>query len=289
MTNAFTKLISVPGIEGPVALITLDNGFDHTKPTSFGPGGLLALDTALDEAFAANPAADRRHRQAVHLRRGRGPQGRAVHHHPRAGPRTGPTGPQGVPSPARVHRPDLRVRQRRRPRRRPRGRAAQPLPHRRRQRRRPRPARGDAGPGSRLGRNAVAAQPDRRRRTRSPSASRTRSTTARSSTRRRRSSSASSTSVFGSADFVEQSLAWAAQVLAGDRHPGPPGDRPRRRAGTTPSPAPRPSSKARPRTTRPARCARSNCSSSPAAPTSPTPPRSTPASRPRTRRSPTCS
>lgn len=57
VTNAYTKLVSVPGIEGPVALITLDNGFDHTKPNSFGPRGLLAFDAALDEAFAANPAA----------------------------------------------------------------------------------------------------------------------------------------------------------------------------------------------------------------------------------------
>ncbi len=54
VTNAYTKIISVPGIEGPFALITLDNGFDHTKPSSFGPGGLAAFDAALDEAFAAN-------------------------------------------------------------------------------------------------------------------------------------------------------------------------------------------------------------------------------------------
>lgn len=57
VTNAYTKLVSVPGIDGQVALITLDNGFDHTKPSSFGPGGLTALNAALDEAFAAAPAA----------------------------------------------------------------------------------------------------------------------------------------------------------------------------------------------------------------------------------------
>ncbi|MFZ2178469.1 MAG: 3-hydroxyacyl-CoA dehydrogenase NAD-binding domain-containing protein [Rhodococcus sp. (in: high G+C Gram-positive bacteria)] len=57
VTNAFTKIVAVPGIEGPVALITLDNGFDHTKPNSFGPAGLLSFDRALDEAFAANPVA----------------------------------------------------------------------------------------------------------------------------------------------------------------------------------------------------------------------------------------
>jgi 3-hydroxyacyl-CoA dehydrogenase/enoyl-CoA hydratase/carnithine racemase len=37
---------------GDVALITLDNGFDHTKPNTFGPLGLASLDRALDEAFA---------------------------------------------------------------------------------------------------------------------------------------------------------------------------------------------------------------------------------------------
>ncbi len=43
VTNAYTKILRVPGIDGPVALITLDNGFDHTKPNSFGPAGLAAL------------------------------------------------------------------------------------------------------------------------------------------------------------------------------------------------------------------------------------------------------
>ena len=36
---------------GDVALITLDNGFDHTRPNTFGPLGLASLDRALDEAF----------------------------------------------------------------------------------------------------------------------------------------------------------------------------------------------------------------------------------------------
>ena len=37
---------------GDIALITLDNGFDHTKPNTFGEGGLRSLDAALDSAFA---------------------------------------------------------------------------------------------------------------------------------------------------------------------------------------------------------------------------------------------
>jgi hypothetical protein len=36
-----------------LALITLDNGRDHTRPASFGPRGLASLNAALDAAFAA--------------------------------------------------------------------------------------------------------------------------------------------------------------------------------------------------------------------------------------------
>jgi 3-hydroxyacyl-CoA dehydrogenase/enoyl-CoA hydratase/carnithine racemase len=57
VTKASTRLVSVPGLAKQVALITLDNGHDHTRPSTFGPQGLLSLDAALDEAFAADPAA----------------------------------------------------------------------------------------------------------------------------------------------------------------------------------------------------------------------------------------
>ncbi|MCW4353202.1 3-hydroxyacyl-CoA dehydrogenase NAD-binding domain-containing protein [Hoyosella sp. YIM 151337] len=57
VTHAYMNLVSVPGIDGQVALITLDNGFDHTKPTTFGPQGLANIDAALDAAFGATPAA----------------------------------------------------------------------------------------------------------------------------------------------------------------------------------------------------------------------------------------
>ncbi len=57
VTVATTRLISVPGLTRPVALVTLDNGHDHTRPSTFGPQGLLSLDSALDAAFAAEPAA----------------------------------------------------------------------------------------------------------------------------------------------------------------------------------------------------------------------------------------
>ena len=57
MTKAATRLISVPGLAKQVALITLDNGHDHTRPSTFGPQGLISLNAAIDEAFAADPAA----------------------------------------------------------------------------------------------------------------------------------------------------------------------------------------------------------------------------------------
>ncbi|NNG37633.1 3-hydroxyacyl-CoA dehydrogenase [Nakamurella sp. DB0629] len=57
VTNAITRLIDVPGVAGQVALITLDNGMDHNRPNTLGPAGLRSLDAALDQAFAAKPAA----------------------------------------------------------------------------------------------------------------------------------------------------------------------------------------------------------------------------------------
>ncbi|MEV4057629.1 3-hydroxyacyl-CoA dehydrogenase NAD-binding domain-containing protein [Amycolatopsis sp. NPDC049688] len=57
VTHAVTRLVKVPGLEKPVALITLDNGHDHTRPNTFGPQGLVSLNAALDKAFEAEPAA----------------------------------------------------------------------------------------------------------------------------------------------------------------------------------------------------------------------------------------
>jgi 3-hydroxyacyl-CoA dehydrogenase/enoyl-CoA hydratase/carnithine racemase len=57
VTTAVTNLVKVPGLDKPVALVTLDNGHDHTRPNTFGPQGLVSLNAALDRAFAAEPAA----------------------------------------------------------------------------------------------------------------------------------------------------------------------------------------------------------------------------------------
>ncbi|EOD66073.1 3-hydroxyacyl-CoA dehydrogenase NAD-binding domain-containing protein [Amycolatopsis vancoresmycina] len=57
VTHAVTRLVKVPGLTKPVALITLDNGHDHTRPNTFGPQGLVSLNAAIDKAFEAEPAA----------------------------------------------------------------------------------------------------------------------------------------------------------------------------------------------------------------------------------------
>ncbi|MEW1866192.1 3-hydroxyacyl-CoA dehydrogenase NAD-binding domain-containing protein [Streptomyces sp. NPDC088194] len=48
VTDAQVRHIDLPGA-GRFALITLDNGFDHTKPTTLGPQSLANLDAALDQ------------------------------------------------------------------------------------------------------------------------------------------------------------------------------------------------------------------------------------------------
>jgi 3-hydroxyacyl-CoA dehydrogenase/1,4-dihydroxy-2-naphthoyl-CoA synthase len=48
VTHALVRDVTLPNDAGVLALITLDNGFDHTKPSTFGPRGLFSLETALD-------------------------------------------------------------------------------------------------------------------------------------------------------------------------------------------------------------------------------------------------
>lgn len=56
VTRALVRPVRVPGLDRPAALITLDNGLDHTKPNVFGPAGLASLDAAITEALSADPA-----------------------------------------------------------------------------------------------------------------------------------------------------------------------------------------------------------------------------------------
>src|SRR6266511_3843313 len=56
VTKALLRLVAVPGLDRPAALITLDNGLDHAKPNTLGAAGLSSLDSAIDEALAAEPS-----------------------------------------------------------------------------------------------------------------------------------------------------------------------------------------------------------------------------------------
>ena len=50
VTQAHLRKVTLPG--ATFGLITLDNGEDHTRPNTFGPGSLLALGEAIDAALA---------------------------------------------------------------------------------------------------------------------------------------------------------------------------------------------------------------------------------------------
>ncbi|HXR68239.1 MAG TPA: 3-hydroxyacyl-CoA dehydrogenase NAD-binding domain-containing protein [Dermatophilaceae bacterium] len=47
ITRALARDIDLPGGAGTFVLITLDNGFDHTKPNTFGPASLAGLSSVL--------------------------------------------------------------------------------------------------------------------------------------------------------------------------------------------------------------------------------------------------
>lgn len=47
VTKALVRDVALPGGAGTLALLTIDNGFDHTKPTTLGPQGLRAIREAL--------------------------------------------------------------------------------------------------------------------------------------------------------------------------------------------------------------------------------------------------
>ena len=55
VTEAKLRKVTLPAVDGKSAgvlgLITLDNGEDHTKPNTFGPRGLISLNTAIDAAL----------------------------------------------------------------------------------------------------------------------------------------------------------------------------------------------------------------------------------------------
>ncbi|MEY9211174.1 enoyl-CoA hydratase/isomerase family protein [Thermobifida halotolerans] len=52
VTRALSRDVELPHGAGTAVLITLDNGHDHTKPNTFGPAGLTSLGEAIDAAAA---------------------------------------------------------------------------------------------------------------------------------------------------------------------------------------------------------------------------------------------
>ncbi len=56
VTRALVRYVTVPGLDGEIALVTLDNGRDHTRPSTFGAGGMASLAAALDTIEARTPA-----------------------------------------------------------------------------------------------------------------------------------------------------------------------------------------------------------------------------------------
>jgi 3-hydroxyacyl-CoA dehydrogenase/enoyl-CoA hydratase/carnithine racemase len=52
VTHARVRVLDMPDGAGRMALITLDNDRDHTRPNTFGLGGLTSLDAALDSIAA---------------------------------------------------------------------------------------------------------------------------------------------------------------------------------------------------------------------------------------------
>src|SRR5580658_1018451 len=66
VTKALVRDVQLPYGAGTMALITLDNGRDHTRPNTFGPAGLISLREALDAVAArATPEAGERRIAAV--------------------------------------------------------------------------------------------------------------------------------------------------------------------------------------------------------------------------------
>jgi 3-hydroxyacyl-CoA dehydrogenase/enoyl-CoA hydratase/carnithine racemase len=57
VTHALVRDIDLPYGAGTLALITLDNGHDHTKPSTFGPSGLLELRDAIESVASRDDIA----------------------------------------------------------------------------------------------------------------------------------------------------------------------------------------------------------------------------------------
>ena len=59
VTNAVVRDVDLAlfGHKGALALITIDNGLDHTRPNTLGPASLASIDAAITEAISRKPVA----------------------------------------------------------------------------------------------------------------------------------------------------------------------------------------------------------------------------------------
>ena len=59
VTNAIVRDVDLApfGHKGSLALITIDNGLDHTRPNTLGPASLASIDAAITEAISRKPVA----------------------------------------------------------------------------------------------------------------------------------------------------------------------------------------------------------------------------------------
>ena len=166
VTHARVRLLDMPRGAGRMALITIDNDRDHTRPSTFGPAraGVLrcgARHRAGPGRRDGRHRGRRRDRQAVHLRGGCRPLGDRPGQRPRGRALVRQARSRRLPPPRRDGRPDVRLRQRRGHGRRHRARAALHLPDHVHGRGRHVAARGVPRPDPGLGRRVAAAQPDR--------------------------------------------------------------------------------------------------------------------------------
>jgi 3-hydroxyacyl-CoA dehydrogenase/enoyl-CoA hydratase/carnithine racemase len=58
VTKAIAQDVALPGGAGTLALVTLDNGFDHTKPNTFGPTTIAGLQAVIDSLKARAEAGE---------------------------------------------------------------------------------------------------------------------------------------------------------------------------------------------------------------------------------------
>ncbi len=58
VTKALVRDVAMPGTAGTMALVTLDNGFDNTKPNTFGPASIAGLQACFDELRARAEAGE---------------------------------------------------------------------------------------------------------------------------------------------------------------------------------------------------------------------------------------